>query len=196
MRPAIPLNSEIDLILERLPPPSTAAVRFEKGETIFSQGDQSDAILYLESGLVKLTVNSTEGREAVLALISAPALFGHESVQVPAPLRSTNAIAKSEVRAIRIDGPPLLRLILEDGASGNILIRSLLGLMAELQEDFADQLLYRGEHRLTRLLASLEELRGNGAPAPRISQEELGSMIGLTRQRVNKLLKRIRSSIC
>lgn len=195
MRPAIPLNSEIDLILERLPPPSTAAVSFGKGETIFSQGDQSDAILYLESGLVKLTVNSTEGREAVLALISAPALFGHESVQVPAPLRSTNAIAKSEVRAIRIDGPPLLRLILEDGASGNVLIRSLLGFMAELQEDFADQLLYRGEHRLSRLLAALEELRGNGSPAPRISQEELGSMIGLTRQRVNKLLKRIRSSI-
>ncbi|MCU1298067.1 MAG: transcriptional regulator, Crp/Fnr family [Acidobacteriaceae bacterium] len=196
MRPAIPLNSEINLILERLPPPSSAAVRFRIGEAIFSQGDPSDAILYLESGLVKLTVNSTEGREAVLALISAPALFGHESVQVPAPLRSTNAIAKSEVRAIQIDGPPLLRLILEDGASGNILIRSLLGLMAELQEDFADQLLYRGEHRLTRLLASLEELRDNGSPAPRISQEELGSMIGLTRQRVNKLLKRIRSSIC
>ncbi|MCU1297418.1 MAG: transcriptional regulator, Crp/Fnr family [Acidobacteriaceae bacterium] len=192
MRPATPLNSEINLILERLPPPSSAAVTFRKGETIFSQGDPSDAIFYLESGLVKLTVNSPQGREAVLALFSAPALFGHEAVQVPTPLRSTNAFAKSEIRAIRINGPPLLRLILEDGASGNILVRSLLGLIAQLQEDFADQLLYRGGQRLTRLLASLQELHGSGSPAPQISQEELGSMIGLTRQRVNKLLRRIR----
>ena len=47
-----------------------------KGETIFSQGDRADAIYFVQSGRVKVSVVSSAGKEAVLAMLGPHDFFG------------------------------------------------------------------------------------------------------------------------
>ena len=47
-----------------------------KGTTFFAQGDATDAIFYIKKGKVKITIVSKQGKEAVVALLSADKFFG------------------------------------------------------------------------------------------------------------------------
>ena len=49
---------------------------YRKGQIIFSQGDPADAVFYIESGKVKLTVVSKQGKEAVVAMLGTNDFFG------------------------------------------------------------------------------------------------------------------------
>src|ERR1051326_1093917 len=55
--------------------PKTVA-HFARGETIFTQGDACDHVLYIRSGGVKLSVISKNGREAVVAMLGPTDFFG------------------------------------------------------------------------------------------------------------------------
>jgi CRP-like cAMP-binding protein len=65
----------------------------------------------------------------------------------------------------------------------------------QLQYDLASNLLHTVEERLARILSSLVESHKSGNnPVSRITQQELAHMIGITRQRVNALLRKFRQS--
>jgi hypothetical protein len=59
---------------------------YHGNEHIFSQGDQADAVLYIQCGKVKLTVVSKRGKEAVVAILAEQSFFG-EGCLVGQPLR-------------------------------------------------------------------------------------------------------------
>src|ERR1035437_5163272 len=48
---------------------------YRAGESIFSQGDPVNSVFYIQSGKVKLTVVSMNGKEAVIAHLSAASFF-------------------------------------------------------------------------------------------------------------------------
>jgi CRP/FNR family cyclic AMP-dependent transcriptional regulator len=48
----------------------------QKKQILFSQGDASDAVFYIQAGQVKLTVVSQQGKEAVVAILEPGAFFG------------------------------------------------------------------------------------------------------------------------
>src|SRR6187399_3255414 len=45
-------------------------------QVVFTQGDPADAVFYVQSGKVKLTVLSTHGKQAVIAILGAGTFFG------------------------------------------------------------------------------------------------------------------------
>ena len=49
---------------------------YRQQSPIFAQGDDADAVFYIQSGQVKLTVVSPQGKEAVIAILEAQAFFG------------------------------------------------------------------------------------------------------------------------
>jgi CRP/FNR family cyclic AMP-dependent transcriptional regulator len=49
---------------------------YRKDQIVFRQGDPSDAVFYIQSGKVKKTVVSEQGKEAVVALLEASDFFG------------------------------------------------------------------------------------------------------------------------
>ena len=71
----------------------------KKSSRIFSQGDQTDALYFIESGKVKISVVSTRGREAVLAILGGRDFFGEGS--------SGRATASNKHR----DGTGIVRII-------------------------------------------------------------------------------------
>jgi CRP/FNR family transcriptional regulator, cyclic AMP receptor protein len=168
---------------------------FRKKQTIFSQGQRSDAIFYIEKGSVKLTVNSKHGKEAVVGIFHAGHLFGESCLaEAEPPVRFHNAIALSDMRAVKIDGDAMKRTLLASGTVSYAFITYLLGRYAQIQEDLVNNLLSSSEERLARALVYLAQYgkETKGESAPRLSQQTLADMIGTTRQHVNHLMVRFR----
>ena len=49
---------------------------YRKGRIIYAQGEEADKIFYIQSGKVKVTVVSEQGKEAVVGLLEAAQFFG------------------------------------------------------------------------------------------------------------------------
>src|SRR6478672_5903466 len=66
------------------------ALLFPKKQTIFAQGDPADAVFYLQTGKVRLTVVSKNGKEATIGILSEESFFGEGSL-AGRPLRMGSA---------------------------------------------------------------------------------------------------------
>ena len=69
---------------------------YRKKATVFTQGSPADAVFYVEKGKVKLTVLSTRGKEAVVAILGGGDFFG-EGCLAGQPLRMATATAMTEI---------------------------------------------------------------------------------------------------
>src|SRR5688572_16984311 len=70
--------------------------------TIFSQGDAADAVFYIQTGKVKLTVVSQQGKEAVVAILEEGAFLG-ESCLAGHKVRTATATTVEDSTLVRID---------------------------------------------------------------------------------------------
>jgi CRP/FNR family transcriptional regulator, cyclic AMP receptor protein len=71
-----------------------------KGKIFFAQGDAADAVFYIQKGKVKVTVLSKQGKEAIVALLSADEFFG-EGCLIGQPKRLATATAMTDCVAMR-----------------------------------------------------------------------------------------------
>jgi CRP/FNR family cyclic AMP-dependent transcriptional regulator len=170
-------------------------VDLKKKRTVFSQGDREDAVFYIQSGSVKLIVNSPGGKEAVIAILSAGSFLGEESIATTQPLRMATAVAITDGTALRIEKKEMLRALHAEHALSDLFVSYLLARNVRVQEDLVDQLFNPGEKRLARVLLLLAHFGKEGVPVdvvPKISQEVLAEMVGTTRARVNYFMNRFR----
>jgi CRP-like cAMP-binding protein len=171
-------------------------VFFRRKQIIFSEGDRSDAIFFIEHGIVKLTVTSDQGKEAVIGIFDGGHLFGESCLSSDQPVRFHNAIALTDMRVAKIDRQVMVRSLRAGGESCHRLVTYLLRRNMQIQEDLVNNLLYPSEVRLTRVLLSLTKSleRDKTEHFLKLSQQTLAEMIGTTRQRVNVLMKQFKSS--
>jgi len=171
-----------------------SAVELKKNEVLFSQGDEADAVFYLQKGTVKLTVVSPRGKEATISLLAAGDFVGEQCVAAGEILRTTTATAIVRTTAMRIEKMEMIRVLHEEHAFSDVFVSFLLERNARIQEDLVDQLFNSSEKRLARILLLLAHF-GKDKPEtiiPKISQEVLAEMIGTTRSRVNFFMNRFR----
>jgi CRP-like cAMP-binding protein len=164
------------------------------GEAIFSQGDQANAIYYIQSGKVKLTVVSMSGKEAVIAHLPAASFFGEASLAgQPARISSANALESSSI--IRIEKKVMQDLLHREPEFAEQFLAHLLSRNIRMEADLVDHLFNSSEKRLARLLMLMANFGQDSKPIPviaKISQETLAEMIGTTRSRVSFFLNRFR----
>jgi CRP-like cAMP-binding protein len=168
------------------------SVRYGKKEVIFSQGDPSDSIFYIEKGHVKLSVVSAEGKEAILAVSNGGTFFGESCIESDHPIRIHSVVALTEVDLVRIDRAAILWLLRTGGQEALDFTAFLLRRNAEIQKEFANSLLEPSEERLARILFSMRRFdnRRNSESGPKLSQQTIAEMMGVSRQHVNGLIKR------
>ena len=136
-----------------------------KGEKIFSQGDRADAIFFIQSGKVKITVVSAAGKEAVIAVIGAHSFLG-EGALVGQPLRISTATVLAPSCLFRIEKLSMLRALHEQVELSEKFIAALLVRNIDLEEDLCDQLFNHSEKRLARVLLKLARLREHDVQNP------------------------------
>ncbi len=187
--PAKPFDAAIFLISMRS---QKKAVSFLRRQIIFSEGERSDSIFYIERGAVKLTVTSRRGKEAIIGVFSRGDLFGEGCIASDEPVRFHNAVALTEVHVVKIDRSAVISALLAGGGSCYNFVTYLLGRNRRIQADLVNNLMDSSEERLARVLFSLAQPGNFDSPA-KVSQQTLAEMIGTTRQRVNVLMKRFRN---
>jgi CRP-like cAMP-binding protein len=164
------------------------------GEAVFSQGDLANAVFYIQSGKVKLTVVSTSGKEAVIAHLQAGSFFGEPCLACEKQrMASANALESSSI--VRIDKTVMQDLLHREPEFAEQFLAHLLARNNRMQADLVDHLFNSCEKRLARLLMLMANFGQESKPIPviaKISQETLAEMIGTTRSRVSFFLNRFR----
>lgn len=161
---------------------------------IFAVGDRSDFMFFIEHGSVKLTVGSREGKEALIAVLHEKQFFGEEVLFTKPFSRSSNAIALNDLQVAPIERNAMLRVLCRDRELCEAFISSLVGSLARLNGELAASLIYNHEQLLIRALLSISRAsKADGFKrVSQFSQQDLASMIGTSRQRVNALLQRFK----
>jgi CRP/FNR family cyclic AMP-dependent transcriptional regulator len=169
---------------------------FRKGEEVFSQGEPADAIYFIQTGRVKITVVSAGGKEAVLAMLGPHDFFG-EGALVKQSLRVSTAKTLEPSTVVRIEKHSMIRSLREQAELSKRFTAALLTRNIDIEEDLCDQLFNHSEKRLARVLLKLARLRehnvvGN-ARVPMLSHETLAEMVGTTRSRVTHFMNKFRT---
>jgi CRP/FNR family transcriptional regulator, cyclic AMP receptor protein len=170
------------------------AILFPRGQTIFAQGDPADAVFYLQTGKVKLTVVSKTGKEATIGMLSDGDFFGEGSL-AGQPFRMGSATAMTECAVLRIEKKAMMGTLHREHTLSDLFVAYLLTRNIRYEEDLVDQLFNSSEQRLARVLLMLAHFGKEGAPetvVPKISQETLAEMVGTTRSRVSFFMNRFR----
>ncbi len=165
-----------------------------KKQIVFSQGDAADAVFYIQAGRIKLTVVSSQGKEAVVAMLEPGSFFG-EGCLAAQLVCMTTATAAEDSTLVRIDKQAMIRTLHDDPTFSALFLTYLLARNIRIQEDLVDQLFNSSEKRLARILILMAHFGKEGKPEtviPKISQETLAEMIGTTRSRVSFFLNRFR----
>ena len=149
---------------------------------------------YIQTGRVKLTVVSTQGKEAVVAILEPGNFFG-EGCLAGQTLRMAFASAIEPATIVRVDKATMVRLLHRDPDFSERFIAYLLSRNVRIEEDLVDQLFNSSEKRLARLLLLLAHYGKDSRPetvVPQVSQETLAAMIGTTRSRVSFFMNRFK----
>jgi CRP/FNR family transcriptional regulator, cyclic AMP receptor protein len=169
-------------------------VTFPKRQTIFTQGDAADAVFYIQTGKVRLTVVSKIGKEATLGILSDGDFFGEGSLAGQA-LRMGSASAMTDCELLQIDKKAMMLALHREHTFSDLFVAYLLTRNIRYEEDLVDQLFNSSEKRLARTLLLLARFGKEGTPEtviPKISQETLAEMIGTTRSRVSFFMNNFR----
>src|SRR5512135_41798 len=161
---------------------------------IFVQGQPADSIFYLRQGKVKLSVISQQGKEAIVATLSAGDFLG-EGCLAGQPLRMATATTVTDCSLFRIEKLLMLRMIHEKHEISELFVTHLLSRNIRFESDLVDQLFNSSEKRLARILLLLAHFGKEGRAElvlPRISQDHLAQMIGTTRSRVSHFMNKFR----
>jgi CRP-like cAMP-binding protein len=166
--------------------------RFRRNEVIFHQGDPGDSLHIVATGTAKVMLPSTEGDEAIIATLRAGDFFGELALLDGAP-RSATAAALEPTETLVLPRVVFRELLDSDSRLRDALLeglaRELRRITGHVEELHFLDLAGRLAMRLTRLAREVDPAASGEVHLDwPYTQSDLASMIGGTRQSVNKLL--------
>jgi CRP/FNR family cyclic AMP-dependent transcriptional regulator len=168
--------------------------QYPKATVIYAQGEPSEAVYFLQTGQVKLTVCSPKGREAIIGLFGPGDFFG-EGCLVGQETRTATAMAVRDCVVIRVEKAAMARLLRDEPKLSEVFLSHLLTRQIFIEADLVDQIFNSTEKRLARTLLSLagaDKRRGSASIIPRVTHETLAQMIGATRAQVSSFMSQFK----
>ena len=168
--------------------------KYGRGESVFTQGDVCEHVMYIQTGGIKLSVLSKTGREAVVAMLSPGDFFG-EGCLAGQPVRMGSATALTPSVILLVGKEKMVRLLHKQHEMSDRFIAHMLSRNIRIEEDLIDQLFNSSEKRLARTLLLLARYGKQDKPSrvvPKVSQATLAEMVGTTRSRVNFFLNKFK----
>jgi CRP/FNR family transcriptional regulator, cyclic AMP receptor protein len=167
-----------------------AALIYAVDEPVFSQGDPANAVFYIESGKVRLTVQSVDGERAVLSILSKGSFFG-ECCLAGQKVRSATAGALLCSTIVRIEKQAAMELLRSDPEFAEQFRTYMLARGISMEADLVSHLLESSEKRLVRMRGMTSKCRTEWKPIPvtaKMSPESLAGIVGTTSSDVRCLL--------
>jgi CRP/FNR family transcriptional regulator, cyclic AMP receptor protein len=158
-------------------------VRLSRNQVLFNQGDPAEALYGVLSGRVAISLQSSDGRESVLALMEAGDLFGDMPL-FDGEARSAQARALEATDLLYVPYPAIRAVLAERPALLWTVVATLSRRLRSTDSALADSVFLDVTGRTAKRLL---ELAGDADDfALPITQEELASLVGASRERVNK----------
>jgi CRP-like cAMP-binding protein len=168
--------------------------KYRENQVVYSQGDPTDSVFFVDKGKVKVTVMSKRGKEAIVA-IRGPGEFCGEGALTGKPLRLATVTTMSKCEIIRLEKETIVRLLHQAPEFAAYFLDHLLTRTARVESDLVDQLFNSSEMRLARALLLLANFGNDLGQEPmpvKVNQETLAALIGTTRPRVSVFMNKFR----
>jgi CRP/FNR family cyclic AMP-dependent transcriptional regulator len=169
-------------------------VEYRRSEKIYSQGESTNNVLYIQKGEIKLSVVNEVGKEAVVAMLGPGDFFG-EGGLAGQLVRMGTATAITPTTLLVIEKQEMNRVLHAEHAFSDRFVAYMLARNIRIEQDLIDQLFNSSEKRLARTLLLLARYGKQDQPQKvlaKVSQETLAEMIGTTRSRVNFFMNKFR----
>jgi CRP-like cAMP-binding protein len=166
--------------------------KYAADETIFLMGSTGDSMMVVLSGRVRISVASADGKEILLAVLAAGEIFG-EIAMLNGKERTADARAACECRLAILNRRDVLAFFNQHPNAWPGLVGTLCERLRNADEQMAEIALMGLPVRLAKALlrmTAVEPHSGKHLSQIRLSQREIGSLIGATRGSVNKWLGR------
>jgi CRP-like cAMP-binding protein len=165
---------------------------YDKGEIIFSQGDDGDSLYGVAAGRVRISASGSGGQEVFLNIMEPGDTFGEIAVMDGLP-RTAGATALDDTTVIVIKRNDFLQLLEREPQLAIHLLKLLCERLRWTSELVEESAFLPGTARLAKRLLILASLHGRsagvGALELRISQAELARFLGISRQIANQNLR-------
>ena len=171
-----------------------SSLKTPKKKILFSQGDPAEAVFYIKSGKVALSVVSREGKEAIVGILEKGAFFGEGCLAGQLVYMAT-ATTLENATLVRINKTAMIKMLEDEPTFSELFLAHLLARNIRIQEDLVDHLFNSSEKRLARVLLLMAHFGKEGKPEaviPKVSQEMLAEIVGTTRSRVSFFMNKFR----
>jgi CRP/FNR family transcriptional regulator, cyclic AMP receptor protein len=166
---------------------------FEPSECIFAIGSLGDQMMAVLSGTVRITLPSNDGKELLLAIIHPGEVFGELAV-LDGGDRSADAYAESACSLAILDRRDILSFLERNPSAWLKIVKVLCHRLRRTDQVLAEVALMQLPIRLAKTILRITENSPHvQAEKVRYSQRELASMVGGTRESVNKCLRKWQS---
>jgi CRP-like cAMP-binding protein len=170
------------------------SIAFGEGATIYAAGTDGTSMMLITAGRVEISRNTADGRRSILIHLGPEDVLGELAALDGGP-RSADAFAVTPVSGRVLTRDRVLRLLRETPDAALDTIGLLCTRLRDTSGMYTAYMLADGQTRLARLLLRLAEKWGEALPdgrlrlVERFSQSELGDLVGLTRESVNRNMR-------
>ena len=164
---------------------------YGKGKTIIHQDDEGDAMYFIISGRLKVVSTIEDGKEALLDFLHDGDYFGELSL-FDQESRSASVIAVEDSVLIRISRAELLGFLERHPEANLILLRSLAKRIRGITTNLSSLAQLDVYGRIARVLLQEAVDEHGELVTPRMTQQDIGEMVGASREMVSKILKDLR----
>ena len=169
-------------------------MKYRRGQVVYSQGEASASVMYVQEGGVKLSVLSKAGREAVVAMRGPGDFFG-EGCLAGQRIRMGSATAITPSTILVLQKAKMVRLLHEQPELADRFIAHMLSTNIRIEGDLIDQLFNHYEKRLARTLLLLARYGKQHKPQrilPKMSRDTLAKLADTTRAKVDFYMKKFK----
>jgi len=187
-------------LLARLPQPDRVALAhrarlrsFRAGTVIFGEGEPGDSLHVVVDGRVRIVAAGPNGEEATVAVVGPGDCFGEFSLLDGLP-RSASAVAPVATKTFMVTREDFVDWVTERPTAALAIMETLSLRLRKMDEALVDLVSLDLPHRLAKQLLGLakihdlETVLNNGTLRLSVTQGELASMLGVSRESVNKTL--------
>lgn len=165
---------------------------FRAGEVIFHRDDPGQVLYMIKDGKVKICIIGPDGQEVSLAVLGKGDYFGEFSLLDSLP-RSTDAVALEKVECYTLQRSDFHNAILKNPKIAILVLEALTKRLRNTDQMVEDLIVLDVYGRVAKKLLELADAHGikteDGVRIDvRLTQQELASMVGASRESVNKVL--------
>lgn len=159
---------------------------YNKNDTVYRQGENANCFYYLKKGKVKIFFNSPDGMEKTLSLASTGSILGEAAFFDKIP-RISSAKAEEKCEIISVNQKKLIELIGKHPNLAMDLLQILAKRIRLLSSQIDSMTFLHADAQIAQLLLQYKGVE-NGIQVVRLTHEEIGNMIGVSRVTVSKIL--------